>query len=202
MAERPRAYELPKTVILDNQRRGVAQRHAALRTVNDWRKNRPGMSEAHLALIRQLPCVACPALCRSDPHHLRGGPASKERSFGVKSTDRWAVPICRFHHEEVHRIAVRYEADLFHKWRLDPYALANALWHGTGDLARMKAILDAHKQAAFRKLRADAAVGALMRHGLTRAEAEEQYAVTRDSNARVGQALDAMEAILAKGKTR
>ena len=197
--ERYRAYEMPKKRLIP--RKELAAHHAALKTVNDWRKCRPGMSEAHLALIRKLPCVACPALCRSDPHHLRGGVAAKERSFGVKSTDRQAVPLCRWHHEELHRIAVKYEADWFHKWRLDPYELANALWHGTGDLARMKAILDAHKQAWLRKLKEEAAVHSLMNHGLTRRAAEEQYAFTRHGSASVGDALQAMEAILAKGKT-
>lgn len=178
--ERPIDLNIPRRVY-GNFRQSVGERHAALKATGDWRKSRPGMSEAHLALIRQLPCVACAAISRVDPHHLCSGPAKRERGMALKSTDRWALPVCRFHHDEVHRLGSRNEGAWFHKWRIDPYELANALWHASGDFPRMYAILAEHKRAGLRALKAEAAINALMAHGLTRAAAEEQYDFTRSS---------------------
>lgn len=168
MSRPDRPQEIRKPTVLANFRPSVTARHA-LKAPSDWRKHRPGMSEAHLALIRKLPCTMCEAISRRDPHHLKSGPARKERGFGIRSTDRWAVPVCRFHHDEVERGGTRGEAAYFAKSRLDPYELANALWLNTGNLAAMGRVLIEHKQAAIRALKED-----LISHGLTPREAQEQ----------------------------
>ena len=172
--EWPQQVRYGREPVLANFRPTALERTPDNRHV-PWKSARPGMSEAHLALIRKLPCSVCEALSRRDPHHLRSGPAHKERAFGRRSTDKWAVPICRFHHEEVDRAGARGEAAWFDKYAIDPHALAMALWNAKGDLPAMGLILIAHKQQAVRQLRRRAAVNALMRHGLTQAEAEEQY---------------------------
>ena len=139
-----------------------------------WRNKRPGMSEEHLALIRKLPCTVC-HVRPCDAHHLKSNAARLERGMSLRATDRWAVPLCRFHHEDLERIGSRNEESWFGSRGINACELALALWNSTGELSRMALILIAHKQLAIRTLRKEAAVGALMRHGLTRAEAEEQY---------------------------
>lgn len=163
--------EVPRDKVLANFRQPYAPKAPASQ---GWRKQRPGMSEAHLALIRKLPCTVC-HVRPSDAHHLKCGPARKERGVALKATDRWAVPACRFHHDDLERIGSRNEAAWFDSRGVNAVELANALWQATGNLPRMALVLIAHKQAAHRTLRKRAVIGSLMRHGLTEAEAAEQY---------------------------
>lgn len=115
------------------------------------KKNRPssaerreGNSKRHLALIRQLSCCVTGRRGPCDPHHLKEGLAH-ERGIGRKATDRWAVPLCRDKHDEVERIGSRNEWAWFRKHGIeDPLELAAALWRNTGDLERMRRVLEAH----------------------------------------------------------
>ena len=180
MAERIRAYEIRKhgtDAVLNNLRPSVSERHRARQPSAQLR--RPGNDPAHLDLIRRMQCTLCTALSRIDPHHLKSAAAARERAFGRRSTDRWALPLCRFHHDEVERAGARGEQAYFAKSGIDPCVLAVALFNSTGDLSRMGMILMAHKQLAIRTLKRWAAVNALMAHGLTRAEAEETYDAVR-----------------------
>ena len=174
-----KAYELPKKPMVPRE---------ALTAPRDWRKARTGMSDAHLALIRKLPCSVChigPGVHIIHPHHLKSGPARKERGVGMKATDKWAVPLCGFvHHREIERLGSRKEYEWFQDRGLDPYELAKALWLATGDIGRMVQVLVAHKQGAHRSLNRRAAINRLMAHGLTEAEAEEQYEVAQELNRR------------------
>lgn len=98
------------------------------------------MSPAHLALIRKLPsCLSGKKPC--DPHHLR---VANERGIGLKATDRWAVPMTRAEHEEVHRVGSRKEEEWFLARGVDIYSLANGLWQQSGDLERMLRVMEAH----------------------------------------------------------
>ena len=107
---------------------------------------RPGMSSKHLVLIRQMPCCVSLVMPAGDPHHLKQGPAKDERGMGQKATDRWTVPLTRIEHDALERIGSRHEHAWFRERGIaDPYELANALWHATGDLSRMIAILMAHR---------------------------------------------------------
>lgn len=106
---------------------------------------RPGMSPAHLRLIRQLPCCVTGLPGPNDPHHLKAG-LVHERGVGRKATDRWAVPLCREKHEEVERVGSRNEWAWFKKHGIeDPLELAAALWRNTGDLDRMVRVIEAHR---------------------------------------------------------
>lgn len=106
-------------------------------------EKREGNSKRHLELIRKLPCCVTgkrPVDC----HHLKEGLAH-ERGIGRKATDRWAVPLSRSKHEEVERVGSRNEWAWFKKHGIeDPLELAAALWRVTGDLDRMKRVLQAH----------------------------------------------------------
>jgi hypothetical protein len=107
-------------------------------------EKREGNSEAHLLLIRLLPCCVTGKKAPNDPHHLKEGLAH-ERGLGRRSTDRWAVPLSREKHDEVERIGSRNEWAWFRQHGIeDPLELAAALWRNTGDLERMRKVLAAH----------------------------------------------------------
>jgi hypothetical protein len=158
MSERPRHYrpkpERPmelKTVLLNNLR---PNRFAKLdlRRSPQRASRRPGMSAAHLEAIRQLPCSLCEERRGIQSHHLKSGPAARERGIGMKATDRWAVPLCIDHHAEVERLGSRREREWFLRWAIDPHLLAQALWNAKGEPVRMDFVLRAHKQQALRVL--------------------------------------------------
>jgi hypothetical protein len=63
----------------------------------------------------------------------------------MRATDRWAVPLLRIEHDELHRISSRLEEAWFRERGVDDVIeLANALWKGTGDLERMWRVMQAH----------------------------------------------------------
>lgn len=127
--------------------RGVRER--AKRTKKSAAERRPGMSASHLDCIRQLPCCSCLINkrsngCRNEAHHLKTG--TNERGAGMRSTDKWAVPLCRVHHEEVERSGSKNEQTLFATWGIaDTLQLASDLWKSTGDVPKMVRIVYAHK---------------------------------------------------------
>lgn len=104
-------------------------------------KSRSGMCDQHLAHIRQLPCCVCGSPPRSDPHHLKSG--TGERGMGQRSTDKWAVPLCRHHHDEVEAAGTRKEVPWFSAFQVDPHNLAMSLWMARGDVERMRKIVQA-----------------------------------------------------------
>lgn len=122
------------------KRRGAREKH---RNSERFRE-RPGMSDDHLALIRQMPCCVCERAAPSDPHHLKSH--TGERGIGLRSTDKWAVPMCRADHDEVERAGTRNERQWFLDHGVDAHELAQALWACTGDLARMVNVLATHRE--------------------------------------------------------
>ena len=66
------------------------------------RQERPGDDKRHLEVIRGLPCVIPGCGSGGDAHHLlRIGGLPK--GVGRKNEDRWAIPVCRAHHDAAHR---------------------------------------------------------------------------------------------------
>lgn len=107
---------------------------------------RPGMSKSHLDLIRLLPCCVTLKTPCGEAHHLKG---TGERGVGLRSTDRWAVPLSHTPHMELEGKGSRNEVAWFKANGIaDPHALAMALWSSTGDLAKMTAIVIAHRKSA------------------------------------------------------
>lgn len=139
MADWPQ--ELAKPRVLGNfKHRGARERHRN----SERYKDRAGMSGSHLSMIRQLPCSVCGRGAPSDPHHLKSG--TGERGAGLRSTDKWAVPLCRTDHDEVERIGTRNERQWFLDRGTDPHELAQGLWANTGDLSRMMAVVAVHAE--------------------------------------------------------
>ncbi|MET4371939.1 hypothetical protein ABIA99_004644 [Bradyrhizobium sp. LB12.1] len=56
-------------------------------------------SKAHLAFIRAQPCLVCKQ-APSDAHHLK---FAQPRTLGRKVSDEFTVPLCRSHHQALHR---------------------------------------------------------------------------------------------------
>lgn len=136
------AGQVPRERVLANFRvRGAKKPHRN----SERYKQRPGMSEQHLALVRKLPCCGCGRRPGGQPHHLKSG--TGERGTGLRSTDRWTVPVCFDCHETVERAGTRQEVATFAKWGIDPHVLAQDLWAATGEIGRMNAIVAAHRDA-------------------------------------------------------
>lgn len=118
------------------------------------RAQREGRNEAHLALVRLMPCCACGSKRSVHAHHIRYGLA-RNRAAGRKGPDLLTVPVCFDHHlgaNGIHSVGSRREAEWFADHDLDGEALALALGANTGDLTRMLRVLEAHRPAV--KLRA------------------------------------------------
>jgi hypothetical protein len=76
----------------------------------------------HLRYVAQQPCVIC-GRKPSDPHHVR---YVQPRALGRKSSDEFAVPLCRIHHRLVHRVG--NESAWWKDVGIDPLEVAAKLW--------------------------------------------------------------------------
>ena len=92
---------------------------------------REGMSRQHLTLIRQCPCVRCGSYPSQAHHLLRTG----EHGTSRRSSDQWAVPLCKTHHDELHHYGD--EDAWFALRQQDGRAIAKSLWAKRGDYDAM-----------------------------------------------------------------
>jgi hypothetical protein len=79
----------------------------------------------HRHFVLRQPCLVCGRV-PSDPHHLT---FTQPRALGRRVSDEFTVPICRFHHRELHR-----SGDEVTWWRslnIDPLPVAFKLWQQT-----------------------------------------------------------------------
>ena len=95
--------------------------------------------EKHLKYVRQLPCCVCGMTGGVDPHHLRS--FAFGRGMGMKSDDKWTVPLCRKCHNDVHMVGTKEEPAWFFGLGIESSELADALWKASGCLQRMKKTL-------------------------------------------------------------
>jgi hypothetical protein len=143
---------------------------------------RPGPADRcgdYLAKIRQVACCTCPENRDIQAHHLRGGEAARHRALGRKPPDWFVVPHCWRCHDEVGNTGAKKEIAWYWARGLDVEQLRMDLWRARAHADWMREVRDNHVRNAMREMSQRAAVNALMRHGLTRAEAEEQYEFTR-----------------------
>ena len=56
----------------------------------------------HRAWIKKQRCAIDDGECGGvvDPHHVRNG---TDGGMGLKPNDKWCVPLCRWHHGQLHR---------------------------------------------------------------------------------------------------
>lgn len=86
--------------------------------------NRPlrRRSKAHLAFVRAHPCVVCERE-PCDAHHLK---FAQTRALGRKVSDEFTVPMCRDHHNELHRHG--NEMAWWANLRISPIEIARDFW--------------------------------------------------------------------------
>jgi hypothetical protein len=76
----------------------------------------------HRRFVSSQPCIVCDR-SPTDAHHLR---FAQPRALGMKVSDEFTVPICRFHHRELHRLGD--ERVWWHNLNIDPLPIASHLW--------------------------------------------------------------------------
>jgi hypothetical protein len=81
--------------------------------------------KAHLAFVAAQPCLVCQR-SPCDAHHLK---FAQPRSLGRKVSDEFAVPLCRDHHQQLHRQGneIAWWANL----QIVPIQTARQLWAAT-----------------------------------------------------------------------
>jgi hypothetical protein len=82
----------------------------------------PSRDSAYLHFIRECTCCLCerPAV---DAHHPRIGLVDGDSGPGMaqRAQDRWALPLCRDHHLELHAMS---EREFWASYHIDPLKLA------------------------------------------------------------------------------
>lgn len=79
-------------------------------------------SKAHLLFVRDQPCLVCQQT-PCDPHHLK---FAQPRTLGRKVSDEFTVPLCRAHHQELHRHG--NERAWWANLQIAPLPVAQDLW--------------------------------------------------------------------------
>lgn len=79
-------------------------------------------SKEHLAFVAAQPCLICQHQ-PSDAHHLK---FSQARSLAQKVSDEFTVPLCRNHHQDLHRNG--NELAWWANFKIDPTETAKRLW--------------------------------------------------------------------------
>ncbi|MBM4073869.1 MAG: DUF968 domain-containing protein [Planctomycetes bacterium] len=106
------------------------------------KQRREGESPKHRRNVAALGCVLCGRA--ADPHHLMG--LDKGRGMGMRNTDRWAIPICRKHHDEAH--AAGDDEAYLAQHGVDARALASSLWASRDDVEGMRRVVFRFHQMA------------------------------------------------------
>jgi hypothetical protein len=79
-------------------------------------------SKAHLLFVREQPCLVCQQT-PCDAHHLK---FAQPRTLGRKVSDEFTVPLCRAHHQELHRHG--NERAWWANLKIAPLPVAQGLW--------------------------------------------------------------------------
>lgn len=85
-------------------------------------KTRRLRSPQHLAHVRSQPCLVC-GRNPADAHHVR---YIQPRAMAKKVSDEFTVPLCRRHHDLLHRDPD--ERAWWASYKIDPLAIAAELW--------------------------------------------------------------------------
>lgn len=79
-------------------------------------------NKAHLVFVRGQPCLVCKQT-PSDAHHIKFAQA---RALSRKVSDEFTVPLCRLHHQELHRQG--NEKGWWANMQISPLPIARELW--------------------------------------------------------------------------
>jgi hypothetical protein len=95
------------------------------RQVTPLRKTVRKRNKAHLAFVASRPCLVC-RRSPCDPHHLK---FAQPRALGRKVSDEYTVPLCRDHHQDLHRHG--NELAWWANLQIAPIEVAKDLWQET-----------------------------------------------------------------------
>src|SRR5439155_8742499 len=93
--------------------------------VTPLRKTVRRRNKGHLAFVAAQPCLVCQCL-PCDAHHLK---FAQPRALGRKVSDEFTVPLCREHHDELHRHG--NERAWWTNLQIAPMEVARGLWAAT-----------------------------------------------------------------------
>jgi hypothetical protein len=82
-------------------------------------------SKAHLAFVAAQSCLICKR-SPCDAHHLK---FAQPRTLGRKVSDEFTVPLCRYHHQQLHSHG--NEIGWWANVQIDPLSVAAELWRAT-----------------------------------------------------------------------
>jgi hypothetical protein len=125
---------------------------------NAWRKRRDGNDPKYLDAIRSLGCIlgCCDPGVRTEAHHLKGGEAAKHRGVFLKAPDKFAVPLCVLHHNEIERLSSMREEEFFAARSVSVHLFAKQAWRSWetfGDVKKLEGLFVVHQQQAIQKLK-------------------------------------------------
>jgi len=102
--------------------------------VTPLRKPMRARNKSHLIFVAAQPCLICQR-SSCDAHHVK---FAEPRTLGRKVSDEFTVPLCREHHQQLHRYG--NEAAWWANLGIAPLETANELWTATlrreSDVAR------------------------------------------------------------------
>lgn len=108
-------------------------------------KVREGSDAAYIRKVKQLPCAVYGDPSPNDAHHLmRVAPGT--RGVALRNADRWAIPLSRRAHDELHQYKLGSEEDFLASKGVLGRELAMTLWECRDDLKRMERVLFRHLQ--------------------------------------------------------
>lgn len=115
-------------------------------------RTREGDSPKYILLIKQLPCAVYSFYPPSDPHHLMRVTATS-RGASMRNEDRWAIPLSRKAHDELHAYKLGTEEDYLASKGVLGRELAAALWACRDEgLDAMQRVMFRHSQDRSRRL--------------------------------------------------
>jgi hypothetical protein len=99
-----------------------------------------GLDAEHLKLVRQLPCLICKETPVDAAHVRYSSPVYGKRNtpMGQKPDDKWALPLCRKHHDEQHRTG---ELTFWYQQDISPFLVCVKLYEHTGNLEAMRSVV-------------------------------------------------------------
>ncbi|MHC2335466.1 hypothetical protein ACVIW0_004755 [Bradyrhizobium sp. USDA 4454] len=90
-------------------------------------------SKAHLLFVRNQPCLVCRQR-PCDAHHLK---FAQPRALGRKVSDEYTVPLCRAHHQDLHRHG--NERAWWANLKIEPLQVAHDLWSANSEHSPLEA---------------------------------------------------------------
>jgi hypothetical protein len=104
---------------------GVQESQPKVQKVMPLRKVIRKRDKVHLAFVAAQPCLICKR-SPCDAHHLK---FAQPRSLGRKVSDEFTVPLCRDHHQDLHRLG--NEVAWWNNVQIAPIEVAKELWQIT-----------------------------------------------------------------------